>query len=363
MNAVKLLIPILLLSLQVLACDDSLKPFARDCAIQDRYNQIKNRLVNRKTNIDEIAEYRVTRFIDRATWEWAKKYEVSPQRLYEPAPATWEVWDSGIRSIFISTNLKGSLSKDIRLSEDFLSHLNWVLLKNDLYNVKDAISDKSKKPGEFRFERDLGVGFCWNTASDNVMLIKSSESSMIDFQNQWQIKAQKKFSSFMTGSVFNSESIEPNMLSGIRVTDKKCGDGVNYVRIEYSPSNEVKQRVSWVLSFVNENLKMHEQGQAVLSPIELASVVQKWLVSIHPFSDGNGRTSRAVQDLILAHFGLPFAPSGDLQNDALSQISDYTSLTYSKIEDMLNSLETCTQKIEKEWALAPRPFECRVLRN
>ena len=363
MKAVNLIISVLLLSLQSLACDDVLKPFSRDCAIQDRYNQIKNQLASHKTNIDEVAEYRVMRFIDRATWEWAKKNQVHPKQAYNPAPDTWEVWDSGIRSIFATENLKGALTRETMLSEDLLSRINLVLLKNDQYNVKDAISDQSKKPGEFRVDRDSGVGFCWNTLSDNVMLIKASEKSMRDFQIEWENKAHKKMSDLVKTSIFESVFGEPNMLSGIRVSDRRCGDGVNYIRIEYSPSNEVKKRVAWVLSFIKENLKMYDQGLAVLSPIELASVAQKWLVSIHPFADGNGRTSRAVEDLILAHFGLPYAPAGDLQNDALSQIGDYTNLTYSKIEDMLNSLEHCSKKIEKEWALEPRPFECRVLRN
>ena len=47
------------------------------------------------------------------------------------------------------------------------------------------------------------------------------------------------------------------------------------------------------------------RAQCDASPILRAAVLHTWLVSIHPFIDGNGRTSRAVMNLELIRAGLP----------------------------------------------------------
>lgn len=40
-----------------------------------------------------------------------------------------------------------------------------------------------------------------------------------------------------------------------------------------------------------------------LHPIELSALAHKWLVDIHPFQDGNGRTARLLMNLILINKG------------------------------------------------------------
>ncbi|MCM1110471.1 MAG: Fic family protein [Clostridium sp.] len=39
---------------------------------------------------------------------------------------------------------------------------------------------------------------------------------------------------------------------------------------------------------------------ARLSPVVMAAVVHLWFVTIHPFDDGNGRTSRTLADMLLS---------------------------------------------------------------
>ncbi|HEY4243500.1 MAG TPA: Fic family protein [Kofleriaceae bacterium] len=54
----------------------------------------------------------------------------------------------------------------------------------------------------------------------------------------------------------------------------------------------------------------YNENSATLSPIELAAKSYQKLVSIHPFSDGNGRTTRLVMDWVLQSNGLPPAAIG-----------------------------------------------------
>ncbi len=52
-----------------------------------------------------------------------------------------------------------------------------------------------------------------------------------------------------------------------------------------------------LINWVGDNKKMH--------PVELASILHHKLVFIHPFFDGNGRTSRLTMNIILMQSGFP----------------------------------------------------------
>lgn len=57
--------------------------------------------------------------------------------------------------------------------------------------------------------------------------------------------------------------------------------------------NLMRQMIKWY----SDNKKMH--------PVELASIIHHKLVNIHPFFDGNGRTSRLVMNIVLMQAGFP----------------------------------------------------------
>jgi Fic family protein len=54
-----------------------------------------------------------------------------------------------------------------------------------------------------------------------------------------------------------------------------------------------------------EELEAWSLTNATTSPVLRAAVLHAWLAHIHPFSDGNGRTSRAVANLDLVRAGYP----------------------------------------------------------
>jgi Fic family protein len=59
-----------------------------------------------------------------------------------------------------------------------------------------------------------------------------------------------------------------------------------------------------VLGLVNEVAAWLESGEVTRHPVVRAAMAHLNLVSIHPFSDGNGRVARVVQSLVLAKEGL-----------------------------------------------------------
>lgn len=60
---------------------------------------------------------------------------------------------------------------------------------------------------------------------------------------------------------------------------------------------EVPGLMSKLIKWYSNNKELH--------PVELASIIHHKLVNIHPFFDGNGRTSRLVMNIILMQSGFP----------------------------------------------------------
>lgn len=67
----------------------------------------------------------------------------------------------------------------------------------------------------------------------------------------------------------------------------------------------------------------YEENKSILHPIILAAEMHERLVTIHPFIDGNGRTSRLVMNLLLLQNGFPLAI---LKGDYDSRMRYYNAL-------------------------------------
>jgi Fic family protein len=77
---------------------------------------------------------------------------------------------------------------------------------------------------------------------------------------------------------------------------------------QYLEVGEVKPAMADFMTWYNS-------AKETMPPIELAAQAYQKLVSIHPFSDANGRTCRMVMDMILENHGLPPAT---LQGDEVN---------------------------------------------
>ena len=359
MKHVLSLIILLILGQQVFACDASIEKFSRDCWIQDRFEKIRETYAAKGIDINEIGEYKVLRFIDRNSWEKAKRLKTAPLDIYEPAPATWKVWEGGIDALFKGIPLKNSLFSGVNLDRNTFSKINKVLLTDGTISIKDKITDQSKQPGEFRENTDKVVGFCAAFGSTDRYreAIRISEDSMDRYLKRWESETGVSFKEIVLNEK-GPASNDANLLSEMQVTRRSCNQGSGMF-VEYSQSHRVKDQIEWIRIFIKNNLQAFQRNNAQIAPVELAAVVQKWFVSVHPFADGNGRTSRAVQELIMHHFGLPFIPGGDLQNDALEDVDKYIENTYKSLDLMLSTLETCARDRE----LADIPRACQTIKE
>lgn len=327
--------------------------FQRDCEIQDRYGKVKSFFASIGINIAELNEYRLIRFVDRTSFENARKAEILPAFIYNPAPTTWKVWDTGIRSLFGNDDLSfvlfktgGFESRGLGYDHLNLSNFNAVLLKNTKGDISRnhlaGIKDANSVPGTYRHRGDGQVGWtAYNTlAKDQV---PAAQESMRQAQALWESLIGAKFSDVV--AKYNGKS--PAQASfGVNMTVSPRDGGKYFVA--FASSDMVPAQISWLNSFVKANIELYRAGKPVMPPIEFSALVQKWLVTIHPFSDGNGRTSRAAQDMILANFKMPYAPAGDLQNDVLDTFDSYVDQTYYATEVMVRRLENCAEEYRQK---------------
>lgn len=96
-----------------------------------------------------------------------------------------------------------------------------------------------------------------------------------------------------------TESLLPSFESGhlrekaVVVNDPRTG------QVVYLPPdvNEVKPLMEDLVEFINNNKRL-------IDPLILAGIFHKQMVIIHPFMDGNGRTTRLITKVLLAEMGL-----------------------------------------------------------
>ena len=76
--------------------------------------------------------------------------------------------------------------------------------------------------------------------------------------------------------------------------------------------------------------QFYNQEKEHLHPVVLAAEMHERLVTIHPFIDGNGRTSRLIMNLILLQYGFPLAIIG---GDYDSRMAYYDALEKVQTEN------------------------------
>lgn len=87
----------------------------------------------------------------------------------------------------------------------------------------------------------------------------------------------------------------------------------------------------FLLEKMMEDYFLHYSRQKTyMHPVILAAEMHERLVTIHPFVDGNGRTSRLVMNLILLRNGYTIA---NLRGDNLSRLAYYKALEHVQIDN------------------------------
>jgi Fic family protein len=89
----------------------------------------------------------------------------------------------------------------------------------------------------------------------------------------------------------------------------------------------------------------YERNRSVLHPIVLAAEMHERLVTIHPFIDGNGRTSRLIMNMILLQNGFVIA---NIKGDNTSRYNYYEALDEVQTSGNKDAFIRFVAEIEKQ---------------
>lgn len=121
-------------------------------------------------------------------------------------------------------------------------------------------------------------------------------------------------------NAFYLKQIHHLILKGI---DSKNAGVYRNVPVRISGSAHVPPEPYMIEKMMEDYFLFYETQKKVLHPIILAAEMHERLVSIHPFIDGNGRTSRLVMNLILLQNGYSLV---NLKGDLDCRLNYYKAL-------------------------------------
>jgi Fic family protein len=116
----------------------------------------------------------------------------------------------------------------------------------------------------------------------------------------------------------------------LRGIDSRHAGVYRSVPVRISGSTHVPPDPYMIPKLMEDFFHFYDRQSDVTHPVILAAEMHERLVSIHPFIDGNGRTSRLLMNLILARAGYPIAI---LKGDLASRQRYYKALEDTQVHD------------------------------
>ena len=109
----------------------------------------------------------------------------------------------------------------------------------------------------------------------------------------------------------------------LRGIDQANAGKYRSVQVMIKGSTHVPPAPYLVAKKMEEYFIWYQTNKTKIHPVILAAEMHEKLVTIHPFIDGNGRTSRLVMNLILLKHGYIIA---NIKGDARSRMAYYNAL-------------------------------------
>lgn len=113
----------------------------------------------------------------------------------------------------------------------------------------------------------------------------------------------------------------------------------------YLHQSKVKDEMKDLVKWINSSVQASQKNSGNPNAISIAAQAYQRMVSIHPFSDGNGRTCRLVMDYVLQACGLPPATLGKNVDVAVfgtqeQDVSRVSKTPTEAVEIVLNGVKT-----------------------
>ena len=194
-------------------------------------------------------------------------------------PARYSVYDNGDAAFEKFRNaanyLRIQLQKGAPLSLDLIKKVNELVMAD---GVEGSAAEHA---GVFRSRNVL--------YRDGRRIISDKKFDTLSKESKVHYIAQSEFENLSRAPYLNNEKLGSNFDVQYEVLHK-----VRFPRPEHIEALMVQLIDDYNFMLKND-----------FSPIAIAADIQRRLVAIHPFANGNGRTSRLIMDFILESLGLP----------------------------------------------------------
>jgi hypothetical protein len=351
--------------------------FQDSCLLSKQMKQLEirsqalSKKMNMKINPFAFRQAVATRFIDRQDWVKATQSGIlDPNFVYNPAPVTWQQWqkvafDLVQKSAELMTPLtpetlkmwnRTSISKGASLS--FMATGNYTTGvrygKNiDLANAISASEVGNLKNFRFSWTNEHLLDFVPLICEDELGARKGLPSpdpicqqSITNAKKNRDKNAYLKMldNDYTNGIFFFVCSWKPtdDELKVLLARNKVCG------AVSYPRSDIISFGVDAIVKMVNEYISSTKFAE---DPLQFALQAQRELVGLHPFGDGNGRTSRFLMDYITFALGLPPILIQNMDKDLSTELSKYVAQGRKGAHESISLMNQCLGKWE---AVDPR---------
>jgi Fic family protein len=133
---------------------------------------------------------------------------------------------------------------------------------------------------------------------------------------------------FIEGLVKKKEHLTERILNEIHYLilngiDRKNAGKYRQVPVYISGSSHIPPQPYLIAKQMEEVFHFYQHSKNDIHPIILAADMHEKIVTVHPYIDGNGRTSRLIMNLILLRNGFPIA---NIKGDNTSRLNYYNAL-------------------------------------
>lgn len=322
-----------------------LKKISVECEIAQKYQQMQFKARQKwNLSLEQIAEYQALRYVRRVDFEAAKQNGTPVPVIYQLLKADVMKENSQKSSIVWDGFLKGIQQLDParqRLVSGGILEVNHLeSFHREFYRLSSEEGDYSNAPFPGIIKAPgLEDRFWWRLKADEVESMRMKVQSM----NEGFAAAGLLPSGL---DRLQAQPYQMEVLS-VRLISEGSGYGI------YSGDSRANRKhLDQALEFINQALSQARRGQHIVwngrlyTPAELAWLSQQFFVAIHPFSEGNGRVSRLLQELVLTSFGLPHGSSGDMmEHDVLTPPAEYYRIGMQSTRELLSSVDRCLESV------------------
>lgn len=343
----------------------------QECRLQEKFSEFRRRVEKNHVRIDQISGYQALRYVQRSFYSGALASDKPVEQIYQ---ATAEIGKSDLNDPRRSTEVWRNFATGIKS----LDKVKTQILEGKSFDLATLI--KVHK-GFYTESCELGQF----THIPNPGIIKHCGDRNAPLSPWWSFKsleaAQKaKAVVDVTMAKYENMGLVPAPVAYNPNAHKVLFVDLDRLTIHSGHECENNKHLTTILDLINTMLDQARKNQhmvwkgQLMSPAELAYLAQQFYVHIHPFYEGNGRTSRFIQELILSLFDMPVGSSGDLMDDdVLTTPSEYYKLAIKANNDQLDSLSNCitgyTEQryyIKRDYdrvAQSSFSYQCRLLPN